>query len=77
MRGDVIGRFPFNAPYIRGCRDWGSITGKVYACVVVRRRLWSRRVGDDVEMMKKNPEDFFSDVDDFFAPDTIRPRVMH
>lgn len=28
-------------------------------------------------MMEENPEYFFGDVDDFFAPDTIRARVMH
>lgn len=46
-------------------------------CVVGRRRIWSRRIGDDVEVMEKNPEYFFGDVDDFFAPDTIRARVVH
>lgn len=77
VRGDIIRRIPLNTPYIRGRRDWGSIAGKVDACVVGRRRIWSRRVRDDVEVMEENPEHFFGDVDDFFAPDTIRARVMH
>ena len=77
MGGEVVGGFPFDAADIRSCGNRGAVAGKVGRGVANRWLGGFWRVGDNVEVVEEDPEDFFSDVNDLFAPDAVRARVVH
>lgn len=78
MRGEVVGRFPFDAADVGGGGDRGAVTREVAGRVGGRfvGGIGGDGVGDDVQVVEEDPEDFFRDVDDFFAPDAVRAGLV-
>ena len=79
VRGEVVGRVPFDAADIRGCRHGRTFAGEVSAAVGLCGVVVVVVVvgeGNDVGVMEEDPEDFFRDADDFVAPDSVRSGVI-
>ena len=76
MRGHVVGCVPFDAADVGGRRHGWVFTGEVPIEVTARvgrvRRVCSAGAGwegDDVRVMKEDPEHLFGKVVEFLVPD--------
>jgi hypothetical protein len=70
MRSEVISSVPFDAADVWSDGNRWSVFGEVDGCVALGGgggvREW-----DDVQVVEKDPKDFFSYVGEFFAPEFV------
>ena len=72
----IGGGVPFDPSDVWRCGDWWMLFWKVAFLVReigIRGTWW---VGDDIMMVKKDPEDFFRQIVELFMPSPIRSWVI-
>lgn len=78
VRGQVIRGVPFDAADVGRGRDRGPFLREMGGFVgFVVAGVSNLGIGDDVEVMEEDPEDFLGDIDDLVAPDVVRSRRVH
>ena len=76
MSCHIVGCIPFDAADV-GCCWYGRAFTREMVARVGSCRISEVRVGDNVRMMEKDPEDFFCHVKDLVVPDSIGSGVVN
>lgn len=77
MSGEIIGGIPFDPTDIRRSWNWRPGSWEMAGPEGVRSRRFILHDRYHVQVMQEDPEDFFRHVRNFFAPNSIGPRLVN